>query len=156
MRFLCMPCNQTHQTLLGPSSQRNRWRNRMTISFSLCHFILFSLVHTHMHSCERALLEVETKRLSLKVGLLISRISGRSKRTIKGGVFGSEGSLASQHMDMAMKKRAAEGVSLWSTAVCNAGPHAGRLAVRKEREQPARTHTLTRICRHTCKWAWMH
>ena len=105
----------------------------MTISFSLCHFILFSLVRTHTHA--GAHLKVEAKRLTLKVGLLISRISGRSKRTIRGGggVCGSEGSLASQHMDMAMKKRAAEGVSLRSTAVLTPGPHAGRLAVRRER-----------------------
>lgn len=60
-----------------------------------------------VHTRAGAHLEVETKRLTLKVGLLISRISCRSKRTIRGGVCGSEGSLASQHMDMAMKKRAA-------------------------------------------------
>lgn len=57
-----------------------------------------------------ALSEVRAKRLTLKVGLLISRISGRSKTTIKRGwgCFGSEGSLASQHMDVAMKKRQKE------------------------------------------------
>lgn len=61
----------------------------MTISFSHCHFIVFSLVrtHTNTHKQAGALMEVEEKRLTLKVGLLISRISGRSKRTIKGGVF---------------------------------------------------------------------
>lgn len=54
--------------------------------FSLCHLILFSLVYerTHIHMC-RAHREVEAKRLTLKVGLLISRISSRSKRTIKEG-----------------------------------------------------------------------
>lgn len=77
--------------------------------------------HTHARKHAGALMEVEEKRLTLKVGLLISRISGRSKRTIKGGVFGREGSLASQHMDMAMKKRAAEGVSLRSTAALTPG-----------------------------------
>lgn len=66
-------------------------------------------------------MEVETKRLTLKVGLLISRISSRSKRTIKGGVCGSKGSLASQHMDTAMKQRVAEGVSLHSTTVLTPG-----------------------------------
>ncbi len=78
-------------------------------------------MHARAHTRTGAHLEVEAKRLTLKVGLLISRISGRSKRTIKGGVCGSEGSLASQHMDMAMKKKAAEGVSLRSTAVLTLG-----------------------------------
>lgn len=64
---------------------------------------------------------MEAKRLTLKVGLLISRISGRSKRTIKEVVCGSKGSLASQHMDMVMKKRVAEGDSLQSATVHTPG-----------------------------------
>lgn len=68
----------------------------------------------------------------MKVGLLISRISGRSKRTIKGGVCGSEGSLASQHTDMAMKKSGRR--SLITELRCAyTGPHADRLAIRNER-----------------------
>lgn len=69
--------------------------------------------HTHAHTHRWrgggvALLEVHAKRLTLKVGLLISRISGRSKTTIKvrgagGCCRGSEGSLASQHTDVAVK-----------------------------------------------------
>lgn len=39
---------------------------------------------------------------------------------LKGGVFGSEGSLTSQHMDMAVKKTA-EGVSLRSAVVLTPG-----------------------------------
>lgn len=86
------------------------------VFFALC-TCTCALTHTHAGADT----EVDAKRLTLKVGLLISRISGRSKRTIKGGVCGSEGSLASQHMDMAMKKRAAEGVSLRCTAVLTPG-----------------------------------
>ena len=44
--------------------------------------LCFSL---HMHTREGAHLDVEAKRLTLKVGLLIRRISARSKRTIKDG-----------------------------------------------------------------------
>lgn len=65
-------------------------------------------------------MEVQAYCLTLKAELLISRIRGGSKRTIKGGVFGSEGSLTSQHMDMAVKKPA-EGVSLRSAAVLTPG-----------------------------------
>lgn len=71
------------------------------------HTLTLKYMHT-AHTNARALLEVHAKHLSLKVGLLINRISGRSKTTIKGGGFGSEGSLASQHMDMAMKKQQKE------------------------------------------------
>ena len=117
------------------SSQRDRWggKKKKDDDFPSLYAILFwyplcAHTQTHTHICtQMALLEVQAKRLTLKVGLLISRISGRSKRTIKGGgggradVFGGEGSLASQHMDMAMNKSTAEGVSLRSTAVHTLG-----------------------------------
>lgn len=150
-------------------------KKTMTIFFSFCHFILFSFVRTHTHTHAGAHSEVEAKRLTLKVGLLISWISSRSKRTIKGGVCGSEGSLASQHMDVAMKKRAAEGVSLRSTTVLMLGhmqadwPSGDSVCVRCagaflcQSEQPAlrrhgcassygygyrhKTYTHTQICR---------
>lgn len=84
-------------------------------------------------------MEVRAYRLTLKAELLISRIRGGSKRTIKGGVFGSEGSLTSQHMDMAMKKPA-EGVSLRSAAVLTPGHMQADWPSGKNREQSAPTH----------------
>lgn len=42
------------------------------------------------HTRSGAAMEVRRYRLTLKAGLLISSIRGGSKRTIKGGVFGSE------------------------------------------------------------------
>ncbi len=116
-------CSATKLTQHNPKFTEGQRGKRMTIFFQCMPFyFIFPCAHRHTHKCARALLEVEAKRLTLNVGLLISRISGRSKRTIKGGaVFGSEGSLASQHMDMAMKKKAAEGVSLRSTAELTLG-----------------------------------
>lgn len=113
----------------------------------------------HTHTLAGAHLEVWAKRLTLNVGLLISRISGRSKTTIKRGVFGSEGSLASQHMDMVMKKWQKEshyGAPLrlhWAT--CRLIGHQ-----ESEREQPAlaqartshtHTHIQRDVCAETCK-----
>lgn len=100
-------------------------------------------------------MEVEAKRLTLKVGLLISRISGRSKRTIKGGVCGSEGSLASQHMDTAMKKRVAEGVSLWSTAVLTPGHMRTDWPSGQRANQLEHIHKM-RMCAHTPKYSRIH
>lgn len=68
---------------------------RVTVYISSCHFF---------PPRAGAAREVLAYRLTLKAELLISRIRGGSKTTIKGGVFGSEGSLTSQHMDMAVEK----------------------------------------------------
>lgn len=92
----------------------------MFINF-LFYAIFFCYLLTSTSTHVGATLVVEAKCLALEVGLLISRISGRSKQTIKGGVCGNKGSLASQHMDTAMEKRVAEGVSLRWTAVHTPG-----------------------------------
>lgn len=115
-------------------------------------YLVFPCAHTHTHAHKHAgaLLEVQAKRLTLKVGLLISRISGRSKTTIKGGVFGSEGSLASQHTDLAMKKRA-EGVSLRSTAALTPGHmQADWPSGKTERERTSSSNTHTYTHKHGC------
>lgn len=80
-------------------SHHNRWSSPRTEADSL-----YFLMPFFSPTLAGAAMEVRAYRLTLKAELLISRIRGGSKRTIKGGVFGSEGSLTSQHMDMAMKK----------------------------------------------------
>lgn len=123
-------------------TERQMRKKMMTIFFSIATLVCFPMC-TSVHTHAGAHLEVEAKRLTLKVGLLISRISGRSKRTIKGGVCGSEGSLASQHMDMAMKKRAAEGVSLRSTAVLTPGYMRADWLSGERKDTPTKIYTQT-------------
>ena len=68
-----------------------------------------------------------------------------------GDVFGGEGSLASQHMDTAMKKSAAEGVSLRSSAAHTLGRmQADWPSGERGDSQPlTHTHTHTDTHRHT-------
>lgn len=121
-------------------------------------FMQFLHVYAHRHSHAGTLLEVQAKRLTLKVGLLISRISSRSKMTIKGGCFWYWGLISITTHGRGHEKVGRR--SLITEHRCAyVGPHAGWLAISKERASGSDTHThgctQSRAPMHQHLWWWV-